>query len=64
MSATAVTRPLPAARPAVVHGARARTDAGVRLGALAALWTSLLLVTYWWATGGGIQDLGGLGRPG
>jgi len=57
MSATAVTRPLPAARPAVVHVARARTDAGVRLGALTALWTSLLLVTYWWATGRGIQGL-------
>ena len=24
-----------------------------------ALWSSLLLVTYWWAAGGGIQDLGG-----
>jgi predicted ferric reductase len=24
-----------------------------------ALWCSLLLVTYWWATGGGVQDLGG-----
>ena len=24
-----------------------------------ALWLSLLLVTYWWIAGGGIQDLGG-----
>ena len=39
--------------------ARARLDAAVRLGALCALWGSLLLVTYWWATGHGIQDLGG-----
>lgn len=38
---------------------RARLDAGVRLGAGVALWAGLLLVTYWWATGGGIQDLGG-----
>jgi predicted ferric reductase len=33
-------------------------DAAVRLGGLVALWASLLLVTYWWATGGGVQDLG------
>jgi predicted ferric reductase len=45
-------------RPAPVAGSRARLDAGVRLGALVALWSSLLLVTYWWLTGGGIQDLG------
>jgi ferredoxin-NADP reductase/DMSO/TMAO reductase YedYZ heme-binding membrane subunit len=44
--------------PAAVNGSRARLDAGVRLGGLIALWSSLLLVTYWWATGGGIQDLG------
>jgi predicted ferric reductase len=44
--------------PVEVDGARARRDAGVRLGAMAGLWASLLLVTYWWATGGGIQDLG------
>src|SRR4051794_15754634 len=40
-----------------VDGPRARRDAGVRLAALAGLWASLLLVTYWWATGGGIQGL-------
>ena len=33
--------------------------AGVRLGAGAGLWLSLLLVTYWWAAGGGLQDLAG-----
>jgi predicted ferric reductase len=48
--------PVPAADP---FGARARLDAGVRTGALIALWAGLLLVTYWWATGGGIQDLAG-----
>jgi ferredoxin-NADP reductase/DMSO/TMAO reductase YedYZ heme-binding membrane subunit len=44
--------------PVEVDGSRARRDAGVRLAAMAGLWASLLLVTYWWATGGGIQDLG------
>ena len=36
---------------------RARVDSAVRLGALVALWCGLLLVTYWWTTGGGIEDL-------
>ena len=36
---------------------RARVDAGVRLGALATLWLGLVLVTYWWITDGGVQDL-------
>ncbi|MDX6300813.1 MAG: hypothetical protein QOF53_2027 [Nocardioidaceae bacterium] len=40
-------------------GRRAATDAGVRLAAVAVLWLSLLLVTYWWAADRGIQDLGG-----
>jgi predicted ferric reductase len=30
----------------------------VRTGAVALLWSSLLLVAYWWAAGGGVQDLG------
>ena len=38
--------------------APAAVDAVVRLGALAALWLGLLLVTSWWVTGGGVQDLG------
>jgi predicted ferric reductase len=42
-----------------VRTSRARTDSAVRLVALIGLWSSLLLVSYWWATGGGIQDLGG-----
>jgi predicted ferric reductase len=37
---------------------RARFDAGVRLWSVVALWLGLLLVTYWWTTGGGIQGLG------
>ena len=38
-------------------GRRARVDAGVRLASLSTLWLSLLLVTYWWETDRGIQDL-------
>lgn len=38
---------------------RARTDAGVRLSAMSALWLSLLLVTYWWVADRGAQDLTG-----
>src|SRR5689334_16299294 len=34
-------------------------DGGLRVGAAAVLWAGLLLVTYWWAAGGGITDLGG-----
>jgi predicted ferric reductase len=40
-------------------GRRARLDAAVRLSAVAALWLGLLLVTYWWVTDGGVQDLTG-----
>jgi predicted ferric reductase len=46
------TRPGPSAQ-------RARTDAAVRGGAVASLWLTLLLVSYWWAAGGGVQDLRG-----
>ena len=42
-----------------VDSRRARLDTVVRLASMAALWSGLLLVSYWWATGGGIQDLGG-----
>lgn len=37
---------------------RAQLDAAVRFGALATLWLGLLVVTYWWTAGGGVQDLG------
>jgi predicted ferric reductase len=36
---------------------RARVDEVVRIVALGATWLGLLLVTYWWAAGGGIGDL-------
>jgi len=42
-----------------VATSRARRDAGVRVAALAAMWLSLLLVTYWWVADRGVQDLGG-----
>ena len=54
--ATPYARPVPRA---AALGRRARIDAAVRTGALAALWSGLLLVGYWWAAGGGITDLGG-----
>ncbi|SDO01232.1 Ferredoxin-NADP reductase [Klenkia soli] len=44
--------------PGTVPGGRARRDAAVRLGSLVVLWSGLLLVSYWWATGGGFQALG------
>jgi predicted ferric reductase len=34
---------------------RAAVDRGVRLGAVAALWLALLLVTYWWVADGGLR---------
>ena len=37
----------------------ARRDDAARVGAAAALWVALLLVTYWWLAGDGLQDLGG-----
>ncbi len=40
-------------------GRRARRDAVVRVGAEGLLWLALLLVTYWWAAGRGIQELTG-----
>jgi predicted ferric reductase len=41
-------------------GEQARSDAAVRVGAGAALWSSLLLVTYWWIADRGVQDLANL----
>jgi ferredoxin-NADP reductase/DMSO/TMAO reductase YedYZ heme-binding membrane subunit len=54
---TIAAPPRRTAGPVQVDGSRARRDAGVRLAAVAGLWSGLLLVTYWWATGGGIQGL-------
>jgi predicted ferric reductase len=36
-----------------------RVDRLVRAAANGALWLALLLMTYWWASGGGVQDLAG-----
>ncbi|MFF0342562.1 ferric reductase-like transmembrane domain-containing protein [Kribbella sp. NPDC004875] len=44
---------------AVLSGRQARNDSAVRLGAMAVLWLSLLLVTFWWVVDGGVQELGG-----
>ena len=40
-------------------GRRARADVRIRGAAGAALWLSLLLVTYWWVADRGLQDLTG-----
>jgi predicted ferric reductase len=55
---TALAPPPLTRSPGTVPTHRARTDAAVRPAALAALWAGLLLVTYWWAADGGIQELG------
>jgi predicted ferric reductase len=52
------SRPPPSPLPADLSQ-RARTDARVRLAAMSALWLSLLLVTFWWVTDRGLQDLTG-----
>ena len=49
--------PAPALRPAL--GVTARRARWVRSGAEVLLAAALTLVTYWWATGGGVTDLGG-----
>lgn len=40
-------------------GRRARFDAAIRVAAGSALWLSLLVVTYWWVAGRGIQAMNG-----
>jgi predicted ferric reductase len=55
---TALAPPPLVREPRTVATSRARTDAAVRLAGLVGLWAGLLLVTYWWAAGGGVQDLG------
>lgn len=56
---TAVTDRAPLATVPPRIGGRAGADAVVRQVAVGLLWLSLLLVTYWWVAGRGIQDLGG-----
>jgi predicted ferric reductase len=52
----------PESRPALVlRSDRARRDAVVRTGATVGLWLGLALVSYWWAAGGGVRDLGAWG---
>ncbi len=53
MPSAAVSTALAAGR-----GDRARLDAVVRTAAAATLWLGLALVSYWWAGGGGVTDLG------
>lgn len=57
--ATAEFAPPVAAVDVRDRGRRARFDAGVRVAAGIGLWASLLLVSYWWAAGGGLRDLAG-----
>ncbi|MER7250467.1 ferredoxin reductase family protein [Kribbella sp. NPDC000426] len=44
---------------AALPGRRATIDSTVRTAAFVTLWLSLLLVTYWWVAGGGVQELTG-----
>lgn len=48
----------PWAQPHLRLDTDAKTDRAVRVAAAVALWLGLLLVTYWWVTGGGITGLG------
>lgn len=57
MTAIADARTARHARAADHRNADATTDRAVRLGATAALWSGLLLVTYWWDVDGGISDM-------
>src|SRR5690242_13358633 len=50
-------RPSTASTAGPLDRSRARLDAAVRQGAAVLLWAALLLVAFWWATGGGFQDL-------
>ena len=59
MVAVAPPRQVPPPAAAAPDAGPARRDAAVRLGAIVALWLSLLAVAYWWAAGGGVQGLAG-----
>ena len=58
MTAPSVAHRPPTTAVAVSH-TRARVDSAVRLAWLIGCWSAMLLVSYWWATGGGFQDLAG-----
>ena len=51
--------PGPQGEPPAPATSRARFDGAVRSATGAALWLSLLLVTYWWEAAGGVGDLSG-----
>lgn len=53
---TTVAEPRAVARVSGHHPA-ARFDAGVRIASTVLFWSSLVLVAFWWAADGGIQDL-------
>jgi predicted ferric reductase len=58
MTALVTAPPAPySASPLSRLDADDRTDRAVRLTAALALWSGLLLITYWWVAGGGITDL-------
>jgi hypothetical protein len=60
LSDIAMTAPAAARNPApAAVGDQARRDALVRAGSGLALWSSVLLIGYWWAAGGGLSDLAG-----
>jgi len=48
-----------AVRSVASLGRRARVDGFVRTAAVSLLCLGLLLITYWWAADGGVQNLGG-----
>ena len=58
MITTTTTAEAPARRTSPAYGPAARKDSQIRHGVVAAFWTSLAFVTWLWAAGGGIGDLG------
>ena len=54
---TAIADPSQAQAVTVAAYPKARFDAGVRIAGTVFLWASLVLVGFWWASDGGIQDL-------
>ncbi|HYU86655.1 MAG TPA: ferredoxin reductase family protein [Kribbellaceae bacterium] len=54
-----VSAPRVSRQPATGSASYAKKDAATRTAAGVALWLGLLLVSYWWVTGGGVRDLAG-----
>lgn len=59
MTALMTPPPIAPRHVAPAAGRRVQVDAWTRAGAAATLWAALILVTYWWITAGGVQDLAG-----